>query len=210
MTRRPGRPRASEGPVITREQLLVVACGLVARHGLDGTSVRRLAEAADISMGTLQHHFPTKEDLYRAIVDEVLVPALKRSPETGTDLEGRFAPLIHGRVQAAVDRPGLSAQVLLDANDDRFDYLAKATHDYREAEVALLDELIASGRLRPELHRPSLVVLLGVLLPLISSLDRAVRSFAEVDLDDEADRDALVKGLTDIVLHGIAPRESRD
>src|SRR5699024_9163359 len=51
-----------------REELLALAAGLFAEHGLRATTVRDIADAAGILSGSLYHHFSSKE----AIVDEIL------------------------------------------------------------------------------------------------------------------------------------------
>lgn len=41
-------------------------------YGFDGTSMDRIAEAANVSKRTVYDHFPSKEDLFQAITDEIL------------------------------------------------------------------------------------------------------------------------------------------
>lgn len=40
--------------------------------GFSGTSMDRIAEAANVSKRTVYDHFPSKDDLFQAIVDEIL------------------------------------------------------------------------------------------------------------------------------------------
>jgi TetR/AcrR family transcriptional repressor of nem operon len=53
----------------TRERILDAAETLVIEHGFAATSVDRVLEAADTSKGAFFHHFPSKSDLGRALVD---------------------------------------------------------------------------------------------------------------------------------------------
>jgi AcrR family transcriptional regulator len=54
---------------LTTERLIVVAERLYADHGLDGVSLRQIAEAAgQKNHAVVQYHFGTKEELLRAIV----------------------------------------------------------------------------------------------------------------------------------------------
>ncbi len=55
-------------PISRRDELLVVASGLFAERGLRTTTVRDIADAADILSGSLYHHFDSKETM----VDEIL------------------------------------------------------------------------------------------------------------------------------------------
>ena len=51
-----------------REQILNVAMTLFARHGFEGTTTRQIAEVARVNEAIIFRHFPTKEDLYWAII----------------------------------------------------------------------------------------------------------------------------------------------
>jgi TetR/AcrR family transcriptional regulator len=52
-----------------RRQILDVAAGFFARRGFAGTTTREIAAAAGTSETVLFRHFPTKHDLYEAILD---------------------------------------------------------------------------------------------------------------------------------------------
>jgi AcrR family transcriptional regulator len=65
--RRPGRPRA--GSEDKRERVLREAFELFAERGYTATSLRDIAEAADISKAGLLHHFGSKEALYSAVLE---------------------------------------------------------------------------------------------------------------------------------------------
>lgn len=49
-------------------KILDAAESLFASHGVDGVSIREIAEAAGISKATVFHHFDSKEALYQAVV----------------------------------------------------------------------------------------------------------------------------------------------
>ena len=54
-----------------RNQILAAALEIFAEQGFHGTRTRELAERAGVSEALVFHHFPTKEALIRAILDEV-------------------------------------------------------------------------------------------------------------------------------------------
>jgi len=53
-----------------RRVVLDAALRLFARHGSGATSVRQIAEEAGVSVGAVYHHFPDKEAMFRALIDE--------------------------------------------------------------------------------------------------------------------------------------------
>ncbi len=65
--RGPGRPPA--GGEDKRERILVEALGLFALHGYAGTSLADVAQAAEISKPGLLHHFPSKTELFAAVLE---------------------------------------------------------------------------------------------------------------------------------------------
>ncbi|UYP19250.1 TetR family transcriptional regulator [Rhodococcus sp. Z13] len=66
------RPYATTSPTRLAAALLEVA----ARSGLDAASVREVANEAGVSIGAVQHHFPTKDEMlafsFRTLADRVL------------------------------------------------------------------------------------------------------------------------------------------
>ncbi len=53
-----------------RRQILAVATALFARQGFQGTKTREISEKARVNEAILFRHFPTKDDLYWAVLNE--------------------------------------------------------------------------------------------------------------------------------------------
>ncbi len=54
----------------TRRRILKIALTLMSQRGVDGTSMRDLASAADLNVASLYHYFPSKRDLLEAVLVE--------------------------------------------------------------------------------------------------------------------------------------------
>ncbi len=52
-----------------RQQILDVATELFARQGFNGTTTRQIAQRAAVNEAIIFRHFPTKEDLYWAVIE---------------------------------------------------------------------------------------------------------------------------------------------
>lgn len=197
--------------MVRREELLAIAARQIGELGFDRTSFRGIAVEAGVSYGTVQHHFPTKQELWSALVAEVLVPVYLRSRAAPGDPEGVDAELterVHRRIEGAVLRPGLSAAILMDRSEgaeERLRQLAEALAPVRAVELQTLRALQASGHLRA-VDEGALMAVLGVALSALSSAKPATRILLGLDMDDPAVRARLAHGITDLLLHGLLPR----
>jgi len=85
------RPRLADldpSQPATGERLLVEAERLFAAHGFAGVSVRDIGKAASLSNAALLHYYPSKEKLYRAVLDRV-----------AADMEQAVAPALRSQAQ---------------------------------------------------------------------------------------------------------------
>lgn len=55
---------------VTRQKVVAAAMALFRDHGFDRVTMEEIAEAADIAKGTLYSHFPVKEAIVAAYVDQ--------------------------------------------------------------------------------------------------------------------------------------------
>jgi AcrR family transcriptional regulator len=55
----------------TRRRLLEIATELFAKQGYDRTSVEQVLRRAKVSKGSLYHHFPGKEALFEAVLEDM-------------------------------------------------------------------------------------------------------------------------------------------
>ena len=66
-------------PITSREDIADALIRVVAERGLDAVSIRTVAREAGVSIGTVQYHFATKDDLllgaYERVIDNVTTRA---------------------------------------------------------------------------------------------------------------------------------------
>jgi AcrR family transcriptional regulator len=107
-----------------RAQILRVATHLFAAHGFDGTSLQAIADEVGIRKPSLIYHFPSKEQLRLAVLEEVLVrwnEVLPRLLMAAAGGEPRFATVMREAVGFFVedpDRARLLVREILDRPDD--------------------------------------------------------------------------------------------
>ena len=64
-----GRPRNEAQRQAQRERILVAAEALLVSHGVERSRLRDVAEAAGVSIGTVQHYFDTRDRLIAELFD---------------------------------------------------------------------------------------------------------------------------------------------
>ena len=110
---------ASDAPDV-RTQILQAATRLFAAKGFDGTPLQAIADEVGIAKPSLLYHFPSKDELRRAVLDQVMshwnevLPRLLQAATTG---EHRFDALITevvGFFTADPDRARLLVREMLD------------------------------------------------------------------------------------------------
>lgn len=85
-----------------KERIFKTAIGLFASRGFRGTSIRDIANAMNISLSGIYHHFGNKEGLLLAILEhssQRLVRELRQIAETDAHPEDRFRKLIETHVR---------------------------------------------------------------------------------------------------------------
>ncbi|GLY13611.1 hypothetical protein Kisp01_06270 [Kineosporia sp. NBRC 101677] len=88
-------------PTRGRQVIAEAAVHLVATHGLEGVSVRKVATQAGVSAGLVQHHFPTKQALLLAAMHQV-----------DAAVQARLEPLVSDRRSASARLRALALEIL--------------------------------------------------------------------------------------------------
>jgi TetR/AcrR family acrAB operon transcriptional repressor len=74
--------RTKEEAQVTRSRILDAAEHVFERHGVSGTSLNDIAEAAGVTRGAIYWHFRDKADLFNAMMERVTLP-LEESSRIG-------------------------------------------------------------------------------------------------------------------------------
>ena len=104
-------------PADMRTQILDAATRLFADNGFDGTSIQAIAQSVGIRKPSLLYHFPSKDDLRRAVLDRVLShwnDVMPRLLHVATSGERRFDAVFAEVVAFFTADPG-RARLLLRA-----------------------------------------------------------------------------------------------
>lgn len=97
-------------PTRRREQILVEASRLFARHGFHGTSIDGIGSAAGVSGPAIYRHFPSKEGLLTEMlvgISEYLLDGGRRLADNHPSPAERLTALVEFHVDFALQRPEL-------------------------------------------------------------------------------------------------------
>lgn len=139
-----------------REQILDVSTGLFAQQGFRGTTTKLIADQAGVTEALIFRHFPSKEDLYWAVIERKISTAgAIEHMQASLDVEGEDLEVLSRVAAQVLERRAkdqtLSRLLLFSALEkhelsERFfrNYVA----DYFEVLAAFVRKGIAAGRFR--------------------------------------------------------------
>lgn len=161
-TRSRGRPRLDEVGDI-ESGLLEAALAEFAAHGYGGASLNRIVRAARISKTTLYSRYPSKEALFRAIMQrqmDRLAQAEALSPKDGQlDLAAGLKAFGRSALEASVEGGLIEVNRLIYSEAHRFPELARAAADRHMVGVRQVSDFIARCARADGIacHQPGLV-----------------------------------------------------
>jgi AcrR family transcriptional regulator len=144
--------RAEAEPNDVRTRALAAATHLFAERGFDGTTIQLIADEVGVSKPAVLHHFPSKEDLRRAVLDAILQhwrDVLPRLLLAATASHDRFDAVfgeLHRFFASDPNRARLVARELFDRPGEVKKMLRGAVRPWIGAIAAYVKEGQAHGR----------------------------------------------------------------
>jgi TetR/AcrR family transcriptional regulator len=138
---------------INERAILAAAETVFAERGFSGATMSMIAARAGSPKANIHYYFPTKERLYRAVVERVLTAWLDaaRSFDTSDDPAEALTAYIGAKMDLAREMP-LSSQIyaseMMRGAPVVQDYLETTLRDWVEARSAVVRRWIAEGKVR--------------------------------------------------------------
>ncbi|MBT5140396.1 MAG: TetR/AcrR family transcriptional regulator [Acidimicrobiaceae bacterium] len=138
-----------------KQRIMDVAAGLFIERGVNGASLRQIADLVGMKAGSLYYHFGSKNELLSAIFKrgiEVMVTAFDEADTATSHLSGRERVGAHVRAHLAAlfeNGPYTAAHVTAfrTAPAEVRDAIVPVRDDYEAMWTNLLRELVSSGAL---------------------------------------------------------------
>lgn len=115
-TKAPATTKAQQREM-TRAKLIAIARDIFARDGYAHTATEDIVKAAGVTRGALYHHFTNKDDLFRAVVEDIQAEIAGRIVDESEKAPDSWAELIAGCrafLASSID-PNLQRIMLIDA-----------------------------------------------------------------------------------------------
>jgi AcrR family transcriptional regulator len=203
------RPRSDIEP-----RLLDAARARFLREGVDGASLRSIAKDAETNIGMVYYYFPTKEDLFHAVVQDVYAEMLDdvRSifEAEGSSFEERLLALstrLGEMSERELDVVRLVLREALVSNDRRawiFDRFGEGHVGMLARELPLAVE---RGEVRGDLPLPVLLAAVAGLMILPQILRRVAGTHSRFVLALLPGPAGLARDLLEVFLHGAAAKK---
>ncbi|MDQ8755616.1 TetR/AcrR family transcriptional regulator [Sphingosinicella sp. LHD-64] len=137
--------------------IVAAGLGVFAEKGFAGARMEEIARRAGVSKGTLYLYFETKEDVFRAVVREVVVPNVDAVRAAILTADLPFPALIRTflpRLAEIIINVPIGAVAKMVVGESRnFPELAKVWHDdVVQKAVGVISELIARAQARGEVR----------------------------------------------------------
>jgi AcrR family transcriptional regulator len=191
-----------------RPRILAAARARFLAEGVDGASLRAIARDAGSNLGMLYYYFPSKDDLFLAVVEEVYAALL--ADLTGALAPGRFEDRLgrlYARIAAMSDHEHEVVKLVVREVIGGSPRLGKLVERFQRGHLPLvlgaLFDGIREGRVRADLPPPLVLVLTFA----IGGLPQLIRRSAG-DLPPFRDLpppDALARLLLDAFLRAVSP-----
>jgi AcrR family transcriptional regulator len=185
--------RAREDHEAGRIRLADIVCDLVAMRGMEAVSVRTVASAAGVSIGAVQHYFPTKEAMLLAAHEHANAKVSARA-EAAAATAATPREILRAILLAVLpsDRPSRRIMRVFIAFETAALHSPKLARQARRANAELhtaFEELFRlAGAAEPRREAIAAVALLGLSQPLLLAERNCTLEDAIAVVDAHLDR----------------------
>lgn len=134
--------------------MLKAAEKVFARAGFEGATMAEIARVAGVPKATLIYYFASKEDIYRAVLGNILSLWLAETESITVDADPATAlgAYVRAKMRLSATRPDASrvfANEIVHGATHIGDYLRTELRATVKARAAVIDQWIAEGRILP-------------------------------------------------------------
>jgi len=132
-----------------RARMVAAAVELAVNGGYEAVQMRDVAARAEVALGTLYRHYPSKDHLLLAALAEqadALRERMAQRPPEGADAATRTADVLHRATRALARRPDLTAALVIALTSPESD-TASYKHDVETILRAIITTAVAGANI---------------------------------------------------------------
>ncbi len=148
----------------TKDNILSVAMKLFSEYGYEKTSVRMIAEAANITKPAVYYYFPDKESLYNGLIEhgmEQAINSLKEIADNKKPVKEQLIDVVFSRFNSFPDHPDVRrfiSKIMTGEMNCQINLNMKNIFNKSKKElIKILDEGIKAGFLRHDFNKKQFI-----------------------------------------------------
>ena len=174
-----------------RSSIKQIAAQMMAERGYHATSLRQLANEANITLGTLYHYFPSKEDLLSELFDDAMRPLLATLDgvvdRAAADPVRALREMTESFIRIALEELGRAVVIIADnelraLSHDRLEGALSQRDEYERAMLSVVETGCRTGRF----HVPNPKFAVYAILAICNSVPRWYRADGPLSADETA------------------------
>lgn len=202
-----GRRLRSAARAEAEQRILAAAERVFAEKGFDGARVNEIAAAADLPKANLLYYFGSKEKLYRAVIENIVLIWLDQLGEISADDDPADAlcHYVRQKMRLARLRPNASrvfAQEVVSGAPVIGDFLRGHLRDWVERQARVIDAWAAQGRIDP-VDPAHLFFMIWATTQTYADFAAQIDAVLDTDGLSTAQFDAATEQVCRIILKGI-------
>ncbi|WP_313169658.1 TetR/AcrR family transcriptional regulator [Massilia oculi] len=203
------KPRWERRKEARPKELLASAIELFVERGFASTRLEDVARRAGVSKGTLYLYYANKEDLFKAVVRQTILPMIDDAETSVAEFDGHSAELLRHVILSwwvrigSTKASGISKLILAEA--DNFPELARFyQEEVMTRRMRMISNMLERGIRRGEFRAidvPQTAQVLIAPLLMLSTWKHTIAPCERCDLQPEA----FLEAFLDITLNGLLP-----
>ncbi len=179
-------PRFLRRPAARPDELLAAALAVFGERGFRQTTLEEVATRAGVSKGTVYLYFASKDDLFRAVVEQKVITLLVPAEEMARDHTGTAAELLTKMVHLMWDAMARKEMVCLGRLiQSELTQFPEVRQFYFENVIQrnrrLLHSIAGRGVASGEFRREATTIIPRMLPPLVMQLNQFSSQFGDLD-----------------------------
>lgn len=203
------KPRWERRKEARPKELLASAIELFVERGFASTRLEDVARRAGVSKGTLYLYYANKEDLFKAVVRQTILPMIDDAETSVAEFDGHSAELLRQVILSwwvrigSTKASGISKLILAEA--DNFPELARFyQEEVMTRRMRMISNMLERGIRRGEFRAIDVSQTAQVLIAPLLMLSTWKHTIAPCDRCD-LQPEAFLEAFLDITLHGLLP-----